>query len=71
MAKNVLAQTIGDNIYRFRQQQGLSQTKLAEMSDCSQAQVWHYENGINMPSIKTLQKICKCLGVSATDILGF
>ena len=71
MSKNVLAQTIGANIREFRKKRGMSQAYIAEWSDIAQCQVWNYEHGINTPSVKTLEKICGCLGVSATDILGF
>lgn len=53
----------GISIKEIRKQVGLSQQQLSKRSKISQTSVSQIENGYKHPSKKTLQKICKGLGV--------
>lgn len=60
---------IGKNIKKLRQAKGLSQDRLSKAADVSCNSIIKLETGgITNPTIETLQKIAKALGVSV-DIL--
>ena len=60
---------IGKNIKKLRQAKELSQDRLSKLADVSYNSIIKLETGrITNPTIETLQKIAKALGVSV-DIL--
>jgi transcriptional regulator with XRE-family HTH domain len=60
---------ISKNIKKLRQTKGLSQDRLSKLADVSYNSIIKLETGgITNPTIETLQKIAKALGVSV-DIL--
>ncbi|OGZ94020.1 MAG: hypothetical protein A3A32_03385 [Candidatus Wildermuthbacteria bacterium RIFCSPLOWO2_01_FULL_48_35] len=62
--------TIGKNIKRFRQDKGLSQDKLSKLADLSLNTVVKIElDESPKPTIETIQRIAKALGVSVDDLL--
>jgi len=61
---------IGKNIRRLRKSRGLSQDRLSKLADVSYNSIIKLETGgIRNPTIETLQKIAKALGVSVDDLL--
>ena len=61
--------TVAKNIKKLRQVKGLSQDKLSRLADVSHATIIKIESGgIQSPTIDTVQKIAKALGVSV-DVL--
>jgi transcriptional regulator with XRE-family HTH domain len=53
-----------------KQSKGLSQDKLSRMADVSHATIIKIESGgIQSPTIDTVQKIAKALGVSLDNLL--
>jgi len=61
---------IGKNIKKLRKQKGLSQDRLSKLADISYNTVIKLESGgITNPSINTLQKIAKALGVLVDNLL--
>lgn len=54
---------IGSTINRLRKEQKLSQSELAESAGITQTSLSQIENGQNRPNQKTLDAICKELGV--------
>jgi transcriptional regulator with XRE-family HTH domain len=54
---------IGVTINRLRKEQKLSQSELAAAADITQTSLSQIENGLNRPNQKTLDAICKKLGV--------
>jgi len=68
MAKTI--STVAKNIKKHRQSKGLSQDKLSRMADVSHATIIKIESGgIQSPTIDTVQKIAKALGVSLDNLL--
>jgi transcriptional regulator with XRE-family HTH domain len=68
MAKTI--STVAKNIKKHRQAKGLSQDKLSRMADVSHATIIKIESGvIQSPTINTVQKIAKALGVSLDNLL--
>ncbi len=62
--------TIGKNIKRYRQDKGLSQDKLSKLADLSLNTVVKIElDESPNPTIETIQRIAKALGVSVDNLL--
>lgn len=62
--------TIGKNIKQYRQDKGLSQDKLSKLADLSLNTVVKIElDESPNPTIETVQRIAKALGVSVDDLL--
>jgi transcriptional regulator with XRE-family HTH domain len=62
--------TIGKNIKRLRKEKGLSQDKLSKLADLSLNTVVKIElDDSPNPTIETIQRIAKALGVSVDDLL--
>jgi len=68
MAKKI--STVARNIKRHRQERGLSQDKLSRLADVSHATIIKIESGgIHSPTIDTVQKIAKALGVGVDNLI--
>ena len=62
---------IGNKLKRLRLERGLSQTELADICGMNQTQVTRYEQGVNRPTPKMLDKLANGLDVAPeyfTDI---
>jgi transcriptional regulator with XRE-family HTH domain len=61
--------TIAKNIKKYRKERGLSQDKLSRLADVSHATIIKIESGgIQSPTIDTVQKIAKALGIGLEDL---
>ena len=61
---------LAKNIKKLRKQKGLSQDRLSKLADVSNNTIIKIESGgIQNPTIKTVQKIAKALGVSLDDLM--
>ncbi len=68
MAKTI--SIIAKNIKKYRKERGLSQDKFARLADISHATIIKIESGgIQSPTIDTVQKIAKALGVGVDDLI--
>jgi len=68
MAKTI--STIAKNIKKHRKEKGLLQDKLSRLADVSHATIIKIESGgIQSPTIDTVQKIAKALGVDVNDLI--
>lgn len=63
-----LISDIGENIKRIRKQKGMTQTKLADLAEMKQQQLYQYEKGIREPRIETLVRIANALNVELSEI---
>jgi len=62
--------TISDNIKKLRAKLGLTQDDLAKKADIKYTTLMKVESGtVNKPSVQTMAKIAKALGVSIEDLL--
>ena len=62
--------TISENIKRLRNKLGLTQDDLAKKADIKYTTLMKVESGtVNKPSVQTMAKIAKVLGVSIEDLL--
>ncbi len=61
---------LSENVKRFRKKRGLSQDKLAKLSDVTLTTLVKIESGANEnPTIKTLKRIADALGVSLDELI--
>lgn len=62
--------TIGENIKRFRNKLGLTQDDLSKKADIKYTTLTKVESGVvNKPSVQTMAKIAKALGVPIEELL--
>lgn len=61
---------IAENIKKIRKKKGISQDKLSKLADVTLTTLTKIESRINTnPTVKTMQKIAKALGVGVDDLL--
>ncbi len=60
---------IGIRVRRFRKEQGLTQQKLAELSDQEPSNISHIERGATKLSLPTIVKIANALEITVDDLL--
>ncbi len=61
---------ISENIKKMRTKLGLTQDDLAKRADVKYTTLMKVESGVvNKPSVQTMAKIAKALGVSIEDLL--
>jgi len=60
------------NLKKLREKKGLSQDRLAKLADVANNTIIKIEQGENInPTLATLKKIAKALGVSLDDLTGY
>jgi transcriptional regulator with XRE-family HTH domain len=62
--------TFGQRLRETRIGAGFSQSELEEISGIPKARLSRYENGHVAPSIQTLERLARALGVSEAALLG-
>ncbi len=68
MSKN---KNLANNIMKLRKQKGLSQEKLARLSDVANNTIIKMETGENdNPTLETLRKVAKALDVSVDELIN-
>lgn len=67
--ENEEALRVGQAIRRIRRERKMKQAELAALVQMQPAQLCNSEKGNNLPSLKTLGRICKALGVTVNDLL--
>lgn len=68
MSRNI--SPIAKNIKSLRKKLGISQDKLSKLADISHNTIIKIESGgIQNPTIRTVQKIAKALGVSVDSLI--
>jgi transcriptional regulator with XRE-family HTH domain len=60
---------VGRNVKRIRQEKGLTQEQLAELSGFSQQYLSGLEHGRRNPTIVSLYELASSLGVSHMDLV--
>jgi transcriptional regulator with XRE-family HTH domain len=62
--------TFGQRLREARIRAGMSQSDVEEISGIPKARLSRYENGHVEPSIQTLERLARALGVSEASLLG-
>jgi transcriptional regulator with XRE-family HTH domain len=60
---------LGENLKSFRLKKELSQGDLADRLNVDRAYISNIENGRMNPTLSTLEKISKALGISNSELL--
>jgi transcriptional regulator with XRE-family HTH domain len=60
---------MGKRIKTLREARDMTRAQLAELAGISREYVWHLEAGVSDPTVGTLQKIAKALGVTLEDFV--
>jgi len=64
-----MANKVSGNIRKLRQKKGMSQDRLSKEADLALNTIVKIETGENPnPTVETLEKIAKALGVSVADL---
>jgi transcriptional regulator with XRE-family HTH domain len=71
MNTDEFASKISLNLSTIRKQQRYTQKEVAGKAGLNHNYYAKVERGDGIPSLKTLSKIAKALGVSITDIVGY
>lgn len=66
-----LSSSIGHHLSNARRKSGLTQAEVAKRASTTVNHYAKIERGEVVPSLKTLEKIIKALGVKSSDILPF
>lgn len=61
--------TAGQKLVEFRNQKGLTQSKLSDLSGVPQTTISGIENTSKTPGLRTAIKLAAALGVHAEDLL--
>lgn len=64
-------ETFGQRLKRIRKAKGLTQVALANKSGIDQHFISNYEVEKTVPSLPTLEWLCKALDITATELLGY
>ena len=60
----------GERLRNERKKAKLTQEQLAEMIDMSHAFIGHLERGTRIPSVETVVRLCRALGIGSDQLLG-
>lgn len=72
MTGRKLPRDFGRRVRHLREERGLSQEKLAELAGLHRTIIGRFERGELNPTITSVAKIAKALGVSASELMeGF
>jgi transcriptional regulator with XRE-family HTH domain len=68
--QNPVLIALGDAIRHIRQEQGMSQEKLALHAEVNRSYVGQVERGDNTVSVLTLKKLADALGITMTELMA-
>lgn len=61
---------IGKRVRAARRARDMTQDQLAELANISTSFVGHIERGTRVPSLETMWRICKAMGLPMDHIMG-
>ena len=61
---------IGKRVRAARRARDMTQEQLAELANISTSFVGHIERGTRVPSLETMWRICKVMGLPMDHIMG-
>lgn len=70
MPKSEIGHHVGRRLREVRQQAGLTQPELGERAKMAAAEISKIENGRRTPTLETLERLGKALGVTVQDIVA-
>ncbi len=70
MPKSEIGHQVGQRIREIRQQAGLTQPELGERAKMAAAEISKIENGRRTPTLETLERLGRALGISVEDLVA-
>lgn len=70
MAKSEIGQLVGRRLREVRQQAGLTQPELGDRAQMAAAEISKCENGRRTPTLETLERLSRALGVTVQDLVA-
>ena len=64
-----LSQKLGENLKRIRTKKGISQGDIARTLDVHKGYISNIENGKTNPTLATIAKLAKAIGVSVGELM--
>ena len=71
MSENSLQLIVGKNIQKIRESKGISQQELAAKCNFEKSNMSRLEAGRVNPTLSTLEKVSKALGISLAELFTF
>jgi transcriptional regulator with XRE-family HTH domain len=71
MARTSVNQKLGKNLKRIRNEKGVTQEKLQELSGLDRGYISGVERGVRNPSIRNIERLAKALKVKVSDLTDF
>jgi transcriptional regulator with XRE-family HTH domain len=71
MARTSVNQKLGKNLKRIRNEKGVTQERLQELSGLDRGYISGVERGVRNPSMRNVEKLAKALKVSVSDLTNF
>lgn len=71
MSENSLQIIVGKNIQKIRESKGISQQELAAKCNFEKSNMSRLEAGRVNPTLSTLEKVAKALGISLAELFTF
>ena len=66
--RELLLKTLGERIVSLRKERNISQAELAHMSNMESPSLRKIEKGRINPTVWTLHRLCKTLGISLAEL---
>lgn len=66
-----MIETFGQRLRRIRKAKKFTQIALAKRVGIANDHICRYEHNRHVPNVIVLEWLCKALGVTATELLGF
>ena len=63
------SEKLGQNLKRIRTEKGISQNKIARTLGIDRAFISHIENGKTNPTLTTIAKLAKAIGISVGELM--
>lgn len=68
---SIVHKKIAQNLLRFRKAKGMTQEQVAYEADLNRAYIGYIERGERKPSVETLEKIARVLGIKLMKLFDF
>lgn len=66
----MIEESFGRVLRELRRSRGLSQDKLADLTDTHRTYISQLERGLRCPSLKTVEAVAAALSISIRDLMG-
>lgn len=71
MARLSLQQKLGKKLKAYREDSGLTQDKLGELTGLDRSYISDIERGARNPGLKNIERLAKALGIKISDLTNF